>query len=169
MACTLTLVRSLPAVCIKTSEFSWGFHCCRSCYATVVQAGYEALARATIDQNGNCKATSPERFTCCNSMSALIPMQEDPERIIIFRGLRVRMCVVTGVPDPSASALAKPVDKYPALLPILKAMATIAQGGQVLCASSTYTLINSRLTDIARRVPEQPNAPFNSMQSALHG
>jgi len=79
------------------------------------------------------------------------------------------MCVVTGVPDPSASALAKPVDKYPALLPILKAMATVAQGGQVLCASSTYTLINSRLTDIARRVPEQPNAPFNSMQSALHG
>ena len=106
---------------------------------------------------------------CCKSISALIPMQEDPERIIIFRGLRVRMCVVTGVPDPSASALAKPVDKYPALLPILKAMATIAQGGQVLCASSTYTLINSRLTDIARRVPEQPNAPFNSMQSALHG
>lgn len=96
-------------------------------------------------------------------------LQEDPERIIIFRGLRVRMCVVTGVPDPSASALAKPVDKYPALLPILKAMATIAQGGQVLCASSTYSLINSRLTDIARRVPEQPNAPFNSMQSALHG
>ncbi|DBA86983.1 TPA: hypothetical protein ACH3X2_000365 [Trebouxia sp. C0005] len=95
--------------------------------------------------------------------------REDPERIIIFRGLRVRMCVVTGVPDPSASALAKPVDKYPALLPVLKAMATIAQGGQVLCASSTYTLINSRLTDIARRVPEQPNAPYNSMQSALHG
>lgn len=95
--------------------------------------------------------------------------QEDPERIIIFRGLRVRMCVATGVPDPSASTLAKPVDKYPALLPILKAMCTIAQGGQVLCASSTYTLINSRLTDIARRVPEQPNAPFNSMQSALHG
>ena len=98
-----------------------------------------------------------------------LAVQEDPERIIIFRGLRVRMCVATGVPDPSASALAKPVDKYPALLPILKAMCTVAQGGQVLCASSTYTLINSRLTDIARRVPEQPNAPFNSMQSALHG
>jgi hypothetical protein len=127
------------------------------------------LAGATIDKNCNCKATSPKGFTCCKSISVLTPLQEDPERIIIFRGLRVRMCVVTGVPDPSASALAKPVDKYPALLPVLKAMATIAQGGQVLCASSTYTLINSRLTDIARRVPEQPNAPFNSMQSALHG
>jgi len=116
-----------------------------------------------------CRATSPGGSTCRESISASIPVQEDPERIIIFRGLRVRMCVVTGVPDPSASALAKPVDKYPALLPILKAMATVAQGGQVLCASSTYTLINSRLTDIARRVPEQPNAPFNSMQRVLHG
>lgn len=96
-------------------------------------------------------------------------LQEDPERIIIFRGLRVRMSIATGMPEPSASSLAKPVDKYPSLLPMLKAMCTISHGGQTLVASSTYSLINNRLTDIARRVPEQPNAPFNSMQSALHG
>ncbi|KAK9805480.1 hypothetical protein WJX72_000629 [[Myrmecia] bisecta] len=84
---------------------------------------------------------------------------------LLFSGLRVRMCVVTGRKDKpdkaNRVALAKPTDQYNTLLKAALAIADVSHGGQVMVDAPTFSCINHCLTDIAVIVPQGPRGRGN--------
>ncbi|KAK9829912.1 hypothetical protein WJX72_008611 [[Myrmecia] bisecta] len=154
-------------VTTEGDAFMLAFHTPMDAIAFCLAAQQELLAAPwpveMLSQRTSCIKTAAQgEVTDREAAAELEPTS------VLFRGLRIRMGVATGVVDrASVHELTKRVDYSGPVMDLAKAISDTPFGGQIVTDEATYRGIVGHLQEIAQDVHRAPH--WDAIQSFLHG